>query len=149
MAALEARGAAFVLEDGRIFIEPSPPSDVVANLKAVRPELLRVLEGRRAAGLALAAPAPPDAYETGWRLAQAGLKRFLTEGWGDRCIALGWTSDELFAVPKLWRQIHLTGAGLLLADKKVVAATSESIVAESLITGSRLRFRRRGFEHVA
>jgi hypothetical protein len=66
---------------------------------------------------------------------------------GDRAALLGWTKDELYRVPRLWSRIDLTGAALLVGLRHVVAVTAENIAIESQ-SGSRLKFRRIGREHV-
>jgi hypothetical protein len=83
-----------------------------------------------------------------WAIAVAGLRRFLAEGWGDKAALLGWTATELYRVPRLWSQIHLTGAALMIGEEKVVAVTGNNIIIETG-TGSQLKFRRIGKEHLA
>ena len=60
----------------------------------------------------------------------------------------GWTADELYRVPPVWARVDLTGAALLIADRRVVAVTETSIAIETL-SGSQLKFRRIGREHLA
>jgi hypothetical protein len=50
--------------DGLILEAPKLPPDVVALLKSVKPDLLRVLGARAAARAALAAERPPDCPES-------------------------------------------------------------------------------------
>ena len=83
----------------------------------------------------------------GPRLRQ-GLHRFVNAGYGDQATLLGWTVDELYRVPPLWSRVDLTGAALLIADRRVVAVTESSISIETL-SGSRLKFRRIGRGHLA
>jgi hypothetical protein len=83
-----------------------------------------------------------------WEIAMRGLKRFLAEGWGDKAALLGWTANELYAVPPTWTRLDLTGAALLIGDRRVVAVTADNIVTETR-AGSTLRFRRIGREHLA
>ena len=83
-----------------------------------------------------------------WTEAQDGLRRFVNDGYGDQATLLGWTVDELYRVPPVSAQVDLTGAALLIADRGVVAVTEASIVIETL-SGSRLKFRRIGREHLA
>jgi hypothetical protein len=121
---------------------------VVAQLRAVKPELMHILACRAAAGAALAADMPPDVRLWRWVVAQDGLKRFVAEGWGDRAALMGWTPEELYRVPPLWSRLDLTGAALLVGDKKVVAVTEASLAIETQ-SGSRLKFRRIRREHLA
>jgi hypothetical protein len=81
-------------------------------------------------------------------IAKQGLRRFLAEGWGDQAALMGWTGDELYRVPPLWTQTHLTGVALLIGDWRVAAVTEASIVIEAR-TRSRLKFRRIGRQRVA
>ena len=75
-------------------------------------------------------------------VARRGLKRFLDEGWGDQATLLGWTVEELYAVPPVWARVDLCGAALLIADRKVVAVTEATITTVG-VTGSHLKFYRR------
>ena len=59
-----------------------------------------------------------------------GLKPFVEKGYGDQAILLGWSNEELYRVPSLWSQVHLTGAALMIDDCKVVAVTEASIAIE-------------------
>ena len=122
--------------------------DIVALLRTVKPDLLRVLAGREAARAALNAEPPPDCLPQRWVAAQEGLKRFVADGWGDQAALLGWTADELYRVPPVWARVDLTGAALLVGERRIVALTEASIVIETL-SGSRLKFRRIGREHLA
>ena len=79
-------------------------------------------------------PAPPStprrrrtAPPQRWATAQLGLQRFVAEGWGDQAILLGWTVEELYAVPALWSRIDLCGVALLIDDRRVAAITETSI----------------------
>jgi hypothetical protein len=169
MSALEALTAAkeagvTLTLDGDAFVaetaHPPLPQDVLALLRASKPDIMRILEWREAAKAALASEPPPDCIglwgppgEYGirklkWDIALDGLRRFIGQGWADQACLLGWTKDELYRVPALWSQIHLTGAGLLIGDRKVIAVTADNIVIETR-AGSQLRFRRIGREHIA
>ena len=77
-----------------------------------------------------------------------GLRRFVERGYGDQATLLGWSNEELYRVPEFWSQIHLAGAALMIDDCKVVAVTEASIAIETR-SGSRLKFRRIGREHLA
>jgi hypothetical protein len=160
-----------------IILEVKPPAtlpaDVVALLKAAKPDLMKILEWRQAAKVAALSEPSPDCglmwvatgiqrfvedgeqkavligvRESRWALAIEGLKRFVLQGWGDQAALLGWTREELYRVPALWSQIHLTGAALLIGERRVMAVTSDSIVV-TMRSGSTLKFRRIGREHLA
>jgi hypothetical protein len=155
LARAKAIGIQLALDgQGGIDLEgPALPAEIVAALKAIKPDLMRLLAGRSAAEAALrqaqdAAAQPQDCSEHVWRLATHGLKRFVAEGWGDQAALLGWTGPELYVLPELWSQIHLTGAAWLVRTKRVIAVTEASIIVESRF-GSRLTFRRIGREHLA
>jgi hypothetical protein len=125
----------------------APPPDVVAVLAAAKPDFLRVLAGREAAQAALNAVAPPDCLPQRWIAAQDGLQRFVREGWGDQATLLGWTVDELYRVPPVWARVDLTGAALLIAECRIITVTEASISIE-MLSGSRLKSRRKGREHL-
>jgi hypothetical protein len=126
----------------------APPPDVVAVLAAAKPDFLRILGGREAAKAALNTAAPPDCLPQRWGAAQEGLRRFVRDGWCDQASLLGWTVEELYRVPPLWARVNLTGAALLIADRRVIAVTETSIATETL-SGSLLKFRRIGREHLS
>jgi hypothetical protein len=65
LAAAEAAGVKIILNGDALVLEARPklPSDVVAQLKTVKPELLRVLAGREAAMATMEANPPPDCSE--------------------------------------------------------------------------------------
>ena len=66
LAAARAAGVMVTLDGGRLLLEaPDLPDDVVALLKANKPELLRILAGREAAKAALT----PRRRRTVWRSA--------------------------------------------------------------------------------
>ena len=123
-------------------MDPTPSADLVAELKAVKPDLLRVLAGRVAARAIInTAEPPPDCSPQRWVVARRGLKRFLDDGWGDQATLLGWTVEELYAVPPVWARVDLCGAALLIADRRVVAITEATITTVG-VTGSHLKFYR-------
>ena len=95
----------------------------------------------------LSRPCPDDVSPERWERARAGALRFAQQ-WGDQAMRLGWTAVELYRVPPLWSRIDLTGAALLIGDRKVIAVTEDSIVIETP-SGARLKFRRLGREHLA
>jgi hypothetical protein len=160
LAAAKEAGVKLTLDGDGIILEakiPPLPEDLAAMLKAAKPDLMRILEFREAARAALEHAAPEDCgfvrREYGirvsrWDIALIGLRRFLAQGWGDQAALLGWTKEELYRVPGLWSQVWLTGAGLLIGEAKVVAVTEASIAIETP-SGSTLKFRRIGKEHIA
>ena len=109
----------------------------------MKPDLLRVLSAREAARAIIdTAKPPPDCSEPRWVVARRGLRRFIRDGWGDQATLLGWTVEELYAVPPVWPRVDLCGAALLIADRKVVAVTEATITTVG-VTGSYLKFYRR------
>jgi hypothetical protein len=149
LAAAKAAGVKFTLDGGDLFVEaPKLPDDVVEALRAVKTDLVRILELREAAKTAFRSEHPPDVRKERWAVALHGLRYFVVKGWGDQAALMGWSRGELYRVPALWSQIHLTGAALLIGDRKVVAVTEDNIVITTP-TGSRLKFRRIGREHLA
>jgi hypothetical protein len=184
LAAVKAARIKLTLEDDGIVLEtktPPLPADVVALLKAAKPDLMRILEWREAARVAAYATPPEDCglmrlvtgirrfdkefivdgvpeirevaalygvRESRWARAMHGLRRFVLEGWGDQACLFGWSKEELYRVPHLWSQIHLTGAALLIGDRRVMAVTDDNIVVTTR-SSSTLKFRRIGREHLA
>jgi hypothetical protein len=149
LAAAKTAGVKITLDgDGLIFEADPLPSDLVALLSTLKPDLLRVLAGREAAKIAINATPPPDCLPRRWTEAQDGLRRFINDGYGDQATLLGWTVDELYRVPPVSARVDLTGAALLIADRRVSAVSESSISIEAL-SGSRLRFCRIGREHLA
>ena len=149
LAAAKTAGVTITLDGDGLILEADPlPSDIVALLKTVKPDLLCVLAAREAAKAALNAVAPPDCLPQRWVAAQDGLKRFVADGYGDQAALSGWTSDELYRVPPVWARVDLIGAALLIADRRVIAVTETAIAIETP-SGSLLKFRRIGREHLA
>jgi hypothetical protein len=142
LAAASAAGVTVIPDGDGLILDPMPAADLVAELRAVKPELLRVLAGRLAARAIInTAEPPPDCSPQRWVVARRGLKRFLDEGWGDQATLLGWTLEELYAVPLVWGRVDLCGAALLIADRRVVAITEATITTVG-VTGSHLKFYR-------
>jgi hypothetical protein len=158
---------------------PPLDAGVVALLKAAKPDLMKALEYRAAAKAASLSEPPVDcgyvwpvtgiqrwtAYDefgvetthaqlmhgeaqSRWALAVQGLPHFVSLGFGDQACLMGWSKDELYRVPELWSQVHLTGAALLIDDRRVLAITADNIVVATR-SGSTLKFRRIGREHLA
>jgi hypothetical protein len=150
LAAAKSSGVKVIRQGDALILEATPklPPDVVALLKATKPDLLRILAGREAAKATLDAKAPPDCSAERWSKALHGLQSFVGKGWGDQAALLGWTAVELYQVPPLWSRIDLTGAALLIGGRRVIAVTEASILIETP-SGSRLKFRRVGREHLA
>ena len=149
LAAAKAAGIEVSLDGDRLLLEaPDLPDDVVDLLTANKPDLLRILAGREAAKAAFNTTPPPDCSPQRWSAAQYGLRRFVEKGYADQATLLGWSNEELYRVPELWSQIHLTGAALMIDDRKVIAVTKSSIAIETR-SGSQLKFRRIGREHLA
>jgi hypothetical protein len=123
IARAEKAGVIVRLDGGRLIAEADElPSAIIAELKAVRPGLMRLLRARQAAEAALMAERPEDCWMHRWAEAQRGLAGFVHNGWSDRCVLLGWTPEELFRLPALWSQVHLTGCAWLIGDRHVTAA---------------------------
>ena len=142
LAAANAAGVAVILDGDGLILDPTPPAALIAQIKAVKPDLLRILAGRVAARAIIhTAEPPPDCSPQRWVVARRGLKRFLDEGWGDQATLLGWTLEELYAVPPVWARVDLCGAALLIADRRVVAITEATITTVG-VTGSHLKFYR-------
>ena len=150
LSAARAAGVKIILNGDALILEASPklPPNVVAQLKAAKPELLRILAGRKAAKATIEANPPPDCSGERWAKALHGLQYFVRTGWGDQAALLGWTAEELYRVPLVWRRVDLTGAALLIGQNRVIAMTEASIVIETP-SGSQLKFRRIGREHLA
>ena len=149
LAVAKSAGVKITLDGDGLILEADPlPSGIVALLKTVKLDLLRLIAGREAARAALSAAAPPDCLPQRWVAAQESLRRFVRDGWCDQAALLGWTADELYRVPPLWSRVDLTGAALLVGERRIVALTEASIVIETL-SGSRLKFRRIKREHLA
>jgi hypothetical protein len=151
LAAAKQAGIRLTLDGDGIVIEtktPPLPADVVALLKGAKPDLMRILEWREAAKTTLLAKPPPDCREAQWTEALRGLHRFIAEGWADQAALMGWTKDELYRLPSRWARIDLCDAALLIADRRVIAVTEDSIAIKAR-SGSTLKFRRIGREHLA
>jgi hypothetical protein len=82
---------------------------------------------------------PPDVGEAHWRTALIGLRRFVASGLADEALCLGWTADELYAVPPVWARVDLCGVGLLIGDREVVEITPTEIRIK-IASGATQRF---------
>ena len=111
LAAANAAGVAVILDGDGLILDPTPPAALIAQIKAVKPDLLRVLAGREAARAIIdTAEPPPECSSQRWEVARRGLRRFAQDGWGDQATLIGWTVEELYAVPPVWGRIDLCGA---------------------------------------
>jgi hypothetical protein len=124
------------------------PPEVLAALRAVKPDLLRILIGRETAKAAFNSGPPLNCPEQGWAEARRGIEHFVRDGWADQAALLEWTPEELYRAPPVWGRVDLTGAALLIGDRRVAAVTEASITITSS-SGSRLKFRRIGREQLA
>jgi hypothetical protein len=179
LAAAKAAGVKLTLDGDGIILNatvPPLPADLVDILKAVKPDLMRILEWREAARATLAAGPPPDCLgrlgppgdfgvrRLVWDVAIDGLRRFAAAGWADKACLMGWTKEELYRVPPLWARIDLCGAALLIGNRRVIAITSDNIIIETVRAiriktanggvrteqvRTQTKFRRLGREHIA
>jgi hypothetical protein len=85
---------------------------------------------------------PPDVKAAQWDAAMSGLSAFLRGGHGAEAERLGWPPDELYRVPELWSQIHLTGCALLIGDREVTDITADAIRIKTA-SGATLSFYRK------
>ena len=150
LAAAKAAGVTITLDGDGLILEADPlPPDIVALLKTVKPDLLRVLAGREAARAAFDATPPPDCSERGWAAGSCGPTALRQGGLGRPGGAHSdGRSKSSTACRRVWGRVDLTGAALLIGDRKVVAVTEASIAIETR-SGSHLKFRRIGREHIA
>jgi hypothetical protein len=137
-------GVKLSLEGGKLIAEASElPLALVAELQAVRSDLLPLLAMHEAAQPAFAAERPRGARGGEWADALRGLKRFLADGWGDQAMLLGWVPGQLFAVPPVWARIELTGVALLVGRWQVVDVDAAAITIKPPWSESQLKFHRR------
>jgi hypothetical protein len=85
---------------------------------------------------------PYDVEDAGWDVAMRGLRTFLATGGADEALRLGWSHDELFAVPPVWAEVALCGVGLLIGDREVTDITADTIRIKTA-SGATQRFYRR------
>jgi hypothetical protein len=70
---------------------------------------------------------PPDVDDAQWDVAMRGLRAFLAAGVADEALRLGWSRDELLAVPPLRGSINLCGVALLVGDNTVIEVEADKI----------------------
>ena len=142
LIAAKAAGVTITVDGDGLILDPA----LIARLKAVKPDILRVVAAEKPPIIDAAEP-PPGCLPHHWVVARRGLRRFVQDGWADSAALFAWTLEELYRVPPVWSRVDLTGAALLIGDRKTIAVTEESIVIETP-AGSHLRFRRAGREHL-
>jgi hypothetical protein len=133
-----------------------PPDEMIALTDALEPAIVTVLrpsgdcrsvldlarERHRPLLESVERRRPLDVGDDRWQEATDGLWVFVASGHGAEAERLGWPSDELYRVPELWSQIHLTGCALLIGDREVVDITVAEIRIKTA-SGSTLAFRRK------
>jgi hypothetical protein len=89
LAAAKAAGINIFLNGDAVVLEARPklPAEIVAQLKANKPELLCILSGRQAAKAAIDGNPPPDCPGERWGKALHGLQSFVRQGWVDKAVA--------------------------------------------------------------
>jgi hypothetical protein len=85
---------------------------------------------------------PPDVKDAHWEAALRGLEVFLEAGRDAEAERLGWSGDELYAVPPLWSRVDLCGVALLIGDREVIGITANEIRIKTA-SGSSLAFYRK------
>lgn len=134
----------------------APPDDIIALLDRYEPAIVKLMrpsgDGRSLLDLArerhrplleaVERRRPPDVTDSQWREATDGLWVFVAVGHGAEAERLGWPLDELYRVPELWSQVHLTGAALAVGDREVVNVSSTEIRIKTA-SGATLAFYRR------
>jgi hypothetical protein len=138
MAALRSRPACAETTPGTPQQECSEPAPDETD-EALR---LGLNEEHRAILEAAMRHRPNDVDGAQLDAAMRGLRTFLASGRADEALRLGWPHDELFAVPPLWANVALCGAGLLIGDREVVEVTADRIQIKTT-SGATLSFYRR------
>ena len=135
LALAQARGVTIRLDGAELELsaDRKPDSDLLDAIAGRKADIVAFLHPdavrRRLEAEAgvLRAPRPPDVTDVAWKTAIDGLRAFIAGGYGAEAERCGWTKAELYRVPELWSQIHLTGAGLLIGDREVVGITPNEI----------------------
>ena len=133
LALAQARGVTIRLDGAELELsaDRKPDSDLLDAIAGRKADIVAFLHPdavrRRLEAEAgvLRAPRPPDVTDVAWKTAIDGLRAFIAGGYGAEAERCGWTKAELYRVPELWSQIHLTGAGLLIGDREVVENHAE------------------------
>jgi hypothetical protein len=147
-AAKEARIAVEV-EGEKLVLRGSDLSNEIVDLFiANKPDLMRVYKCREAANAIFLSQPPLGCWPNHWSAARRSVIAFVQEGWGDQAALMGWTPEELYKLPPAWGRLDLTGAALLIGDRKVVEVTEAAITTKGL-RGTELKFRRAGREHLS
>ena len=141
LALAQARGVTIRLDGAELELsaDRKPNSDLLDAIAGRKADIVAFLHPdavrRRLEAEAgvLRAPRPPDVTDVAWKTAIDGLRAFIAGGYGAEAERCGWTKAELYRVPELWSQIHLTGAGLLIGDREVVGITPNEIRTQSLV----------------
>ena len=141
LALAQARGVTIRLDGAELELsaDRKPDSDLLDAIAGRKADIVAFLHPdavrRRLEAEAgvLRAPRPPDVTDVAWKTAIDGLRAFIAGGYGAEAERCGWTKAELYRVPELWSQIHLTGAGLLIGDREVVGITPNEIRTQSLV----------------
>jgi hypothetical protein len=133
-----------------------PSDDMIALIDAHEPAIVKALrpngDGRSLLDLArerhrplldgVDEQRPPDVADDRWQEAIDGLWVFAASGLANEALRLGWPHDELFAVPPLWANVALCGAGLLIADREVIDIAANRIQIKTA-SGATLSFYRK------
>ena len=133
LAAAEAAGVTITLDGDGLILEANPAPSRPSSLcsRGLSPSSCASWRAGRPLSAAFEAQPPSDCSEPRWAMAQYGLQHFVKDGWGDPAALMGWTTEELYRVPPVWSRVDLTGAALLIGDRKVVAVTEASIAIET------------------
>jgi hypothetical protein len=133
-----------------------PSDDMIALIDAHEPAIVKALrpnsDGRSLIDLArerhrpllgtVEKQRPPDVDDDPWQEAIDGLWVFVASGRADEALSFGWPRDELFAVPPVWANVALCGAGLLIGGREITEVTANAIKIRAA-SGSILSFYRR------
>jgi hypothetical protein len=135
--------------DDLIAEAPEVPADVLAILRPAKADIVRILKWRDPAQAPFGIRRPHDATIEQWDAALLGLHHFFAGKWDEQAKACGWSDPELYATPKLWSQVSMTGIALLVGEWRVVAVDGEAVtVSPPWSPSSRLKFRHRPFLHL-
>jgi hypothetical protein len=149
LAAARKAGVTLIVDGDNIVAEASRvPHALVEQLKAARSDILHILKWRDPAQAPFGVTRPPDATIEQWDAVLLGLYRFFAGKWDERAKACGWSDPELYATPKLWSHVSLTGIALLVGEWRVVAVDGEAVtVSPPWSPSSQLKFRHHPLLH--